>query len=156
VRAIPTSTRVPRDGVPIVAKAMARAKERNDLQKGTSSNPFTILNSAPTVHLRNVMLDLNLACDDINSQIDTFRVEEIVRANLAEANYRQYLERVNEKTSPQGEEDISDLAMGVVTNNERGLTKGDQTLLGLAVCQGGQQDAREINIANNESSHVEC
>jgi hypothetical protein len=81
------STRVPRDGVPIAAKAMARAKEKNDLQKGTSSNPFTILNNAPTVHLRNVMLDLDLACDDINSQINTFRAEEIVRANLAEANY---------------------------------------------------------------------
>lgn len=84
------SSRVPRDGVPIASKAMARVREKNDLQKGTTSNPFTILNDALDKYLSKVMSDLDIAYKDINVQINIFKAEEIIRAKLAQANYNSY------------------------------------------------------------------
>jgi hypothetical protein len=108
VAATRASSRVPRDGVPIADKAMARAKERNDFLKGNRSNSFTVLKDASTAHLRGVILDVDITCDDIDAQIEAFRAEEAIRADLAKANYQVYLENLKKKTAPQGEDELED------------------------------------------------
>ncbi|RLN31042.1 hypothetical protein C2845_PM05G17700 [Panicum miliaceum] len=56
-----TSARVPRDGVPIATKAMARTKKRNeDLQADNS-------------YLRGVMGDLDIEANDFDAQISAFK-----------------------------------------------------------------------------------
>jgi hypothetical protein len=121
--------RVPRDGVPVVAKAMSRAQEKNNLQKGNYTNSFTILNDTPVEHLCTVISDLDLACDDSDAQISTFRAEELVRAELAQANYNIYLSKINEKTTPRGEEDLVDFAMNPISNVERGHEIVEQNII---------------------------
>jgi len=112
-----TSARVPRDGVPIAAKAAARTQKRdNDLQ-GMFASSFTVLNSAPNTYLKEVMGDLDIEGNDLDAQINIFKAEEIVRADLAKANYKVYLDRINKKNAPQEEEDIQDLAMSSIDNS---------------------------------------
>lgn len=57
-----TSSRVPRDGIPIAEKAAKRAIARNDTSGTTinSSNPFTILNNSSTPKLCSVLHDLDI------------------------------------------------------------------------------------------------
>jgi hypothetical protein len=57
-----TSSRVPRDGVPIAEKAAQRAKARNDISGNSSStpNPFTVLNNATSSKLCSIKHDLDL------------------------------------------------------------------------------------------------
>jgi hypothetical protein len=117
------SKRVPRDGIPITVKAMTRVKEMNDLQKGKDVNPFTILNNAPVDHLHRVLSDLEVECDELHSQINVFRAEELVRADLAQANYNAYIQKINAKSAPQGEDCLAELAMGAISNIERGLSE---------------------------------
>lgn len=89
-----TSDRLPRDGVPIVEKASARAAAKNNISgMQYSSNPFTILNSTPTAFLQSVMNDHNIVMEDAKTQIDTFREEQLVRAAIAEANYKAFLDK---------------------------------------------------------------
>lgn len=78
--------------------------------------------------LHDVIADLDLEVDNIDEQIDIFRTEELARAAIAEANYKCFLEKQREKTKPQDESQIEDLAMGVISNKDRGapvdLSKG--------------------------------
>ena len=120
-----TSARVPRDGVPIAAKAAARTQKRdNDLQ-GMFASSFTVLNSAPNTYLKEVMGDLDIEGNDLDAQINIFKAEEIVRADLAKANYNAYLDKINKKNAPHLEEDIKDLAMSPIDNSSRYATPLD-------------------------------
>jgi hypothetical protein len=58
----------------------------------------------------------------LRNQLDAFRIEERARAVIAEANYKSYLDRQKEKTQPQDESQLADLAMGVISNKERDFT----------------------------------
>jgi hypothetical protein len=87
------SARVPRDGVPIAAKDIARAQKRDDSLQGMSNSNFTILNSASNSYLREVMGDLEVECNDFDTEINTFKAEELVRADLAKANYKAYIDK---------------------------------------------------------------
>lgn len=121
------SSRITRDGVPIATKAEKRVMAKNYIpgNKTTSdptNNPFTILNNASTSSLHEVMIDLDLAVDNIEDQLDAFRVEERARAAIAEANYKSYLDRQKERTQPQDESQLADLDMGVISNKERDFT----------------------------------
>jgi hypothetical protein len=60
------------------------------------------------------MIDLDLEVDNIEDQLDAFRIEERARAVIAEANYKNYLNRQKERTQPQDESQLADLAMGVI------------------------------------------
>jgi len=51
------------------------------------------------------------------------KIEELVRANLAQANYRIYLEKLKQKEVPPGEEDLHYLSCDVIDNNSRGINK---------------------------------
>jgi hypothetical protein len=117
-----TSSRVPRDGVPIAKKAAQRAKIRNE-SSGISSlsrNPFTVLNNTLTSELCSIMHDLDLEGEDLEEQVEIFRVEELARVAIAEANYKQYLEKLKEKEKPREEDFLEDLVMETITNIQRG------------------------------------
>lgn len=89
-----TSSRVPRDGIPIANKTINRAKAKNNTTGSASSqNPFTALNNADTASLKEVILDIDIEVENVEEQIDIFRVEELARAAIAEANYKAYLEK---------------------------------------------------------------
>ena len=64
------------------------------------TNPFAILNSVPNDELRNVLVDLDIDVENLDGQINMFKAEELVRANLAQANYKDYLDIINKKTAP--------------------------------------------------------
>jgi hypothetical protein len=127
-----TSSRIARDGIPVAQKAEIRAKAKNDFSgihsSATQENPFTILNNASTICLHNVIADLDLEVENIDDQIDIFRTEELARAAIAEANYKCFLEKQREKTQPHDDLQTGELAMMVITNNDRdvpvGLSKG--------------------------------
>jgi hypothetical protein len=121
-----TSSRIARDGVPIATKAKNRAIARNCILGTTSvapasSNPFTILNNTSISSLQEVMVDLDLEADNFEEQIDVFRIEELARVAIVEANYRSYLDKLKEKTMPQDDCQIEDLAMEVISNEHRGI-----------------------------------
>lgn len=118
-----TSKRIPRDGVPIAEKASSRAMAKNNIT-GTSNlpNPFTILNSTPIPILQSVMSDLNIVVENVEDQIDIFRLEENARAAIAEANYRVFLEKQKERDKPCGDEFMDDLALGIIDNSGRGIS----------------------------------
>lgn len=89
-----TSSRVPRDGVPVATKATNRATARNNnTGKSNISNPFTLLNNKPSSFLEKVIVDLDKEIEDVEEQIDMFKVKELARAALAEANYKAFLEK---------------------------------------------------------------
>lgn len=117
-----TSSRIPKDGRTILEKAIQQAQQKNDISKGTSSssNQFLVLNNLENDYIIDATSKLDLTIEDIDSQIETFRAEERVRAALAEANYREYLEKMNRKSAPQGEEEVQDYAMTVMDNSARG------------------------------------
>jgi hypothetical protein len=89
-----TSSRVPRDGVLIATKAANRVMERNNMV-GTTQNSFSIQNNTPNSFLQSVIADLDLEIDNMDEQLDVFKVEEIARAKIAEANYNSFLEKQN-------------------------------------------------------------
>jgi hypothetical protein len=82
VAATRTSSRVPRDGVPIATKATQRAMARNTVS-GTTHNSFIILNSTPNFILQSIITDLDLEIENMDEQLDAFKTEEIVRAKIA-------------------------------------------------------------------------
>lgn len=114
-----TSSRIPRDGIPILAKATERAKARDNTQGTISSNPFTVLNSILISIIKSVMSDLDLENSDIEEQIGAFRAEEIARTAIAEANYKAYLEKQKKNYEPQNEEEMGEFAMETISNQDR-------------------------------------
>jgi len=89
-----TSSRVPRDGIPIATKAANRAKAKNTITGTiTTTNPFTVLNNASTAFLEKVIIDLDIEVENVEEQIDIFRAEELARAAIAKANYEAFLEK---------------------------------------------------------------
>ena len=104
VIATKTSSRIPRDGIPIADKAMKRVQEKNSLHPGTSKNPFTILNNTSDEVLGKIIYDLDITFENMDSVISAFKVEEQARADLAQANYNKYLDKINSRTAPQEEE----------------------------------------------------
>lgn len=93
VVAIRTSNRVLRDGIPITIKAANRVKALNEISGKPSYNPFTVLNNTSNADLQKVVKDLDIEVVDMDEQLDTFRAEEVVRAAIAEANYKCFLEK---------------------------------------------------------------
>lgn len=123
-----TSNRVPKDGRSAMEKATQRAQERDDLNSGTqSSNQFLILSNLDNDYIQDVSkLDLNIT--NIDAQLETFRAEELVRAALAEANYREYLEKINKKTAPQGEEELQEYNLSIIDNSVRETEDSNTTV----------------------------
>lgn len=114
------SSRVPMDGRTMMEKAMQRAQDKDVASKGNSSaNQFLVLNELDNEHIQNVVSELDLEIDNLDTQIDTFKAEERVRAALAEANYKEYLEKIKKRTAPQGEEELSEYNLGIIDNSTR-------------------------------------
>lgn len=88
-----TSSRVPRDGIPVATKAAIRAMARNTITgNSTISNPFTLLNNTSSSCLEKVILDLDIEVK-MEEQINVFRIEKLARAAVAEANCKAFLEK---------------------------------------------------------------
>lgn len=76
-----TSSRISKTDGPILEKATKRRQEKDALMKGNPNcNPFTVLNNAPSSHLAKVIEDLDIEVADMDTQLETFRAEERVRA----------------------------------------------------------------------------
>lgn len=116
-----TSSRVPRDRVPIVEKAAQRAKAWNETSSKSimSQNPFTVLNNTLTPELCVVIHDLGIEGDEIAEHIDIFKTEELARAAIAEANYKHFLEKLKEKGKLTEDEIQDDMAMETISNLQR-------------------------------------
>jgi hypothetical protein len=52
--------------------------------------------------------------------VSVFKVEELARVAIAEANYKQYLERLKDKEKPIKDDFVDGLVMGTITNSQRG------------------------------------
>jgi hypothetical protein len=113
------SSRIARDGIPILEKATKRAREKNQLQGTSRPNPFLILNNESNENMYTVMKDIGIVLENYDNQIDVFKAEEHVRATIAEANYNKYVDKINSKNAPQTEENLQELAMEAITNKER-------------------------------------
>ena len=94
------SARVPRDEIPIAAKAIARGQKRDEALQGMSGSNFAILNSIRNSYLQEVMGDLEIEGNNLDGQINIFKTEELVRVDLAQANYKAYLDKINSKHAP--------------------------------------------------------
>lgn len=78
----------------MLEKATQRASEKDDLNSGThSSNQILFLSNLDNNYIQDIVSKLDLDVSNIDDQLETFRAEEVVRAALAEANYREYLEK---------------------------------------------------------------
>jgi hypothetical protein len=125
------SSRAPKDGRTMMEKAVQRAQDRDVVTKGTSpANQFLILNELDTEHIQNIVSELDLEIDNLDTQIDTFKAEERIRAALAEANYKEYLDKINKKTAPRGEEELSEFNLSIIDNSTRevGLEKENENV----------------------------
>jgi hypothetical protein len=111
-----TSKRLVRDGVPIAKKAVSQVMARNEILGNKSVNPFTVISNTPASLLENVLNDLNIVMDDAEEQIGVFKVEELARAALAEANYKVLLEKQKDRDKLRVEDNDGDLTMGVIDN----------------------------------------
>jgi hypothetical protein len=122
------SSRIPRDGIPIATKAMHRARDWDNISTGMfPTNPFTVLNSIPNDELNKVLVDLDIDIENLDEQINLFKTEELVRADLAQANYKEYIDRINKKTTPQDDDAMQDLAMEVIDNTCRDISRDEIT-----------------------------
>jgi hypothetical protein len=124
-----TSSRVPRDGIPVATKEANRAMAKNTIEgNSTTFNPFTLLNNSPTACLEKVILDLGIDTENVEEQIDIFKAEELARAAIAEANYKAFLDKQKERQESLYENQMDDLTMEVCDNKGRGVmtepTKG--------------------------------
>jgi hypothetical protein len=99
-----TSSRIPRDRIPIAEKATRRVIEKNNISGITSQNPFTILNNSTNDALHSVISDLDIDIENVDEQLDVFRLEELARAAIAEANYKSFLESQKARDAPQNDE----------------------------------------------------
>jgi hypothetical protein len=115
------SSRISKDGRSILEKATQHAAYKDDTSKGTtSSNPFLVLSNLDNEYIHDVTAQLDLVVENIDTQIEVFRAEEKVRAALAEANYREYLDSVNKRTAPLGEEELQEYNLNMIDNSARG------------------------------------
>jgi len=114
------SSRVPKDGRTMLEKAVQRAEAKDVTTKGNvSTNQFLILNELDNDYIHNVASELDLEIENIDTQIETFKAEERVRAALAEANYKEYLDRINKKNAPRGEEELQEFSLSIIDNSTR-------------------------------------
>jgi len=60
-----------------------------------SNNPLTILNATPNDVLKKVIQDLDIEINDVDGQINLFKAEELLQADLAQAKYKEYLARAH-------------------------------------------------------------
>lgn len=113
------SRRIPRDGIPIAENDSMRAQAKNYII-GTinTSNPFTLLSNTPSEELHKVLCDINIVVEEVGEQIGAFKVEEVARVALAEANYKVYLEKLRERDKHR-EDFPEDISMGVIDNSTR-------------------------------------
>ena len=81
---------------------MKRAQERDEL----TGNPFAILNNTSTDEFRRIALDLDIDADFLDENLDAMKIEELVRADLAQDNYKTYLDKIKHKEISPGEEDL--------------------------------------------------
>jgi hypothetical protein len=110
-------------GTPIEELAAKRKQKQNlDIPGNKPKNSFAILNDfSDEVLIQNAKeLDILLASDDegCRDQIFAIKAEERVRANLAEAIYKAYLENLKHKVCLQ-EDDSLDLS--IIDNTQRRL-----------------------------------
>ena len=116
------SNKIQKDGRSMLEKDIQQAQNKDDLSKGISeSNQFLVLNNLSNDYIQDVASALDLDIVNIDTQIEVFRAEEKVRAALAEANYKEYLDSVNKKTTPQGEEAIQEYSLNAIDNTSRGF-----------------------------------
>lgn len=115
-----TSSRIAKMEGPILEKATKRMPEKDALLGGNKTNPFTVLNSVFSSHMKKLIQGLGIEVEQVDNQIETFRAKEKARAALAEANYKAYLECTNNRNAPQDEEDLAELTMEVIDNASRG------------------------------------
>lgn len=155
-----TSNRIPRDGVSIAAKAMARAKTINDISgKKVPPNPFTVLNSASNEELFSVINDLDISLNNHEEQINVFKAEELARPAIAEANYKAFLEKQNSKGCLNKEDDLEELNLCVISNESRNQpsvsSKGGENSRGLDLSLHSFSQL-ESNMASGSSKGEEC
>jgi hypothetical protein len=151
-----TSNRVPRDGIPIATKAANRARARDTITGNSStSNPFTLLNNTDKADLEKVMLDLDIETKNVGEQIDIFRVEELARAALVEANYKVFLEKQKGKQDSLSSNQMDDLTMEVFDNKGRGVMSkpNKRGLVSLDSCDGSELSR---DLVQNEVHVLEC
>jgi hypothetical protein len=63
-------------------------------------NPFTVLNNTSSSSLHVVIIDLDLEVDNIDEQLDAFKLEELARAAVVEANYKHFIESQKARDAP--------------------------------------------------------
>lgn len=93
--------------------------------------------------MQNVIRDLDIDVEGVNTQIESFRAEEKVRAALAEANYKNYLANLKAKDGTQNEEDLEALAMEAIDNTSRGIEAPQSPLA--VTSKGGTVADRKTN-----------
>jgi hypothetical protein len=87
------------------------------------------------------MVDLGLEIGNMDEHLDAFKIEEIARAKIAEANYNSFLEKQNKKTAPQTEEAKKDFTMEVILGvNSDNLGWKIQFMKIFHGCFGKEQD----------------
>ncbi|GJN20625.1 hypothetical protein PR202_gb08025 [Eleusine coracana subsp. coracana] len=106
------STRILQDGVPILKKASTGAKVKNLESEGTTpSNPFLILGETPDDVISSIIESLDIEMEDRTNVINTIKSEEALRAAIAEAKYKEYIKKREEKKNHHDCEDMEILAM---------------------------------------------
>lgn len=114
-----TSQRIPKDGISITQKATSRAIAKNSMAgNNKQSNPFTVLSNT-SVSLPEVLSDLNIVGDNVEKQIEVFKVEELARAALAEANYKVFLDKQIDRDKHDSDGCLEDVMMEVIDNTIR-------------------------------------
>lgn len=138
------SSKIPKDGRSILEKATQHATYKDDTSNGTtSSNQFLVLSNLDNEYTLDVTAKLDLNLENIDTQIEVFRAEENVRAILAEANYKEYLDSVNKKIAPQGEEELQEYNLSVIDNSAR--EAGDvHTQLSPKIPRRGREAQEEV------------
>lgn len=120
-----TSNGAPKDGRTILEMVTQRAQARDDTSKGINdSNQFLSLNNLSNEYIHDIMDNLDIEIENVDTQIDVFREEERVRVALAEANYK-FLASVNKRTAPLGEE-LQKYMMNVADNSVRDIEQDSQ------------------------------
>lgn len=117
-----TSSRIARHGIPIADKACALTSRMDNIQGITSDNPFTVLNSIPISVMQSTLVDIDIEVEDVDEQLGAFKTEELAWAAIAEANYRNYLDKQKEKSAPQKGDDLREFSMEAITNLDRAWT----------------------------------
>lgn len=137
-----TSARISKIDGPIIDKATKRMQEKDDILGGKRNhNPFIVLNNVSNTYIENVIRDFGIEVEDIDTQIETFRIEERARAALAEANYKSYLEQRSAREAHQGEVEASELGMNKIDNSCRGTELTDPQAASNP--EGGGNSSRE-------------